>query len=81
MNGKGRLKRRFNIEAALAAVTAALVILTLINHEWIEVLTGWDPDKGNGSVEWAIVFVLVAACIALSLRARSDWRRLQALGA
>lgn len=81
MNGKGQLKRRFNIEAVLAAVTAALVILTLINHEWIEVLTGWDPDKGNGSVEWAIVLVLVAACVALSLRARSDWRKLQGMGA
>ena len=81
MNGKGQIKRRFNIEAALAAITAGLVILTLINHEWIEVLTGWDPDKGNGSVEWAIVLVLVAACIGLSLRARSDWRKLQGMGA
>ena len=81
MNGKGQLKRRFNIEAILAVVTAALVILTLINHEWIEVLTGWDPDKGNGSVEWAIVLVLVAACIALSLRARSDWRKLHGMEA
>ncbi len=81
MNGKSQLKRRFNIEAALAAVTAALVILTLINHEWIEVLTGWDPDKGNGSLEWGIVIVLLAACVALSYRARSDWQKLQAMGA
>lgn len=47
MHGKGQLQRRFNIEANLAVVTAALVVLTLINHEWIAVLTGWDPDKGT----------------------------------
>jgi hypothetical protein len=81
MNGKGQLKRRFNIEAAFAAISAALVILTLINHEWIEVLTGWDPDKGNGALEWGIVVVLVAACVAFSARARSDWQKLQTMGA
>ena len=69
MDTTGRLKRRFNIEAGLAAVTAFLLVLTLISHEWIEVLTGWDPDKGNGAVEWGIVVVLAVATVALSLRA------------
>jgi hypothetical protein len=81
MNAKGQLKRRFNIEAVLAVISAALVILTLINHEWIEVLTGWDPDKGNGVLEWGIVVVLVAAFVAVSLRARSDWHKLRTRGA
>ena len=78
MDRKSQLKRRFSIEAGLAAVTAFLLVLTLISHEWIEVLTGWDPDNGNGAVEWGIVIVLAVATVALSLRARADWRRLQA---
>lgn len=81
MNNAQGLKRRFTVETALAAIAGFLVVLTLISHEWIEVLTGWDPDKGNGSLEWGIVVVLLAACIALSVRARADWQRMHTLGA
>jgi hypothetical protein len=77
MDAKGRLKRRFNIEAGLTVITAALTILTLISKEWIELLTGWDPDNGNGAVEWGIVVVLAAVAVGLALRARSDWRALR----
>ena len=75
------VKRRAQIETALAGLTAALTLLTLVTREWIEALTGWDPDHGNGSVEWAIVAVLLVACVALSTRARADWRKVQALPA
>jgi len=64
-------RRRFYVEVALAGLTGALAILTLITREWIEALTGWDPDGGNGSLEWAIVAVLAVACAALSVTA---WR-------
>ncbi len=81
MDTQGHLKRRFKIDAGLALAFAALLILTLISHEWIEVLTGWDPDNGNGSVEWMLVGVLFLATITLSVRARSDWRQMQAAAA
>jgi hypothetical protein len=71
-------KLRARIETALAGITAALTLLTLVTREWIEALTGWDPDHGNGSLEWAIVAVLLVAALALSFRARSDWRKVQA---
>jgi hypothetical protein len=52
-----------------------------MTREWIELLTGWDPAGGSGALEWAIVAVLAVIAIALSLRARSDWRKVQTLPA
>jgi hypothetical protein len=74
-------KLRAQIETALAGITAALTLLTLVTREWIEALTGWDPDHGNGSLEWAIVAALLVACVAFSFRARADWRKVHALSA
>ena len=75
MKTSDTLKLRARIESGLAVVTAALFILTLISREWIEALTGWDPDHGNGSLEWVIVAVLLVAAVALSVRARADWSK------
>jgi hypothetical protein len=72
---------RFWIEAALALLTAGLFILTLISHEWIEVIFGVDPDGGNGSLEWAIVGILLVATIVLGWLARVEWRRAASQGA
>jgi hypothetical protein len=77
MNVTGRLRWWFNIEAGLAVVAAALAVLTLISREWIELLTGWDPDNGNGAFERAIVVVLLVAALALGLGARAERRRLR----
>lgn len=73
------VKTRARIESGLALTAAALFILTLFSREWIEALTGRDPDHGNGALEWVIVAALLAACAALTVRARSDWRKLQTL--
>jgi hypothetical protein len=81
LNDGDRLKRQAKIEAGVATLAAALLVLTLITREWIELLTGWDPDGGSGALEWLIVAILAVIALALSLRARSDWRKLQALPA
>lgn len=81
MDTKRGLTRRFSIETGLASVTGFLFVLTLITREWIEALTGWDPDHHNGSLEWVIVAVLLGVTVALSMRARADWRKLRALPA
>ncbi|HEY7032416.1 MAG TPA: hypothetical protein VH482_13840 [Thermomicrobiales bacterium] len=81
MDARRRLTKRFRIETALAVLTTALFVLTLITREWIEALTGWDPDHGNGSLEWLIVAALAVVSVALIFQARSDWRKVQALPA
>ena len=66
---------RFRIEVALAVLTAALALLTLISREWIELLFGVDPDNGSGALEWAIAIALALASVALALVARWDSKR------
>jgi|AmaraimetFIIA100_FD_contig_51_8616399_length_501_multi_5_in_0_out_0_1 hypothetical protein len=71
----GNVRRRFWVEAGVAALCGFLAVLTIFSQDWIEVLTGFDPDQHGGSVEWAIVAVLAFACAVLSLAARAEWRR------
>ena len=71
------LRVRFWVEVGLAALCALLAILTLFTRDWIEALTGFDPDNHNGSFEWMIVAALALVCILLSIAARADWRRLR----
>ena len=66
---------RFWATLTAGALSAFLLVLTLITREWIEVLFGVDPDGGDGSLEWGLVvgFALVAVtCLGW---ARVEWRR------
>ena len=46
-----RLRLQAKIESGVAILAAALFVLTLISREWIEFLTGWDPDGGSGALD------------------------------
>ena len=70
------IRIRFWVEAGLAALSGFLGILTLFTRDWIEALTGFDPDNHNGSFEWTIVATLCLVCILSSVAAHADWRRL-----
>jgi hypothetical protein len=72
------LRMRFWLEAGLASVCGALAVLTLFVRDWIEALTRFDPDYGNGSLEWALVGGLALACVASGVAARREWRRIRA---
>jgi hypothetical protein len=63
----------FRVEATLAVVTGLLGVVTLFWHDWIEV-TGWDPDQHSGSLEWAVVAVLLLVSLSLALLARRELR-------
>jgi hypothetical protein len=69
------MRKRFWIEAGLAVASGLLLLLTLVTREWIELLTGWDPDGGNGAVEWLIVVVLLVATATFGLLARAERMR------
>jgi hypothetical protein len=69
---------RVRLEIAIAVVAGALGVLTVFWQDWIEALTGWDPDQHDGAFEWVIVAVLLAVAAAVGVLARRDWRRLAA---
>jgi hypothetical protein len=68
-------KIRVGMETAIAVCAGALGILTIFWHDWIEALTGWDPDHHSGSSEWVIVAALLVVAAAVGSVARRDWRR------
>ncbi len=60
----------FGAEVILAAACAVLAVATAIHPDWIESLTGLDPDAGSGSAEWAVTLVLALVAVALAAGAR-----------
>jgi hypothetical protein len=75
MAGRKRVRTRFWIEAGLAVTAIVVLIVTIVWHDWIEIVFGVDPDEGSGALEWGISAALVAAAVVNSLAARFEWRR------
>jgi hypothetical protein len=73
------LRARARLEMAVAWCAGVLGIVTIFWHDWIEVLTGRDPDHHDGSMEWIMVLGLLAIAVTLGLVARGH-RRLPAAG-
>jgi hypothetical protein len=72
------LRLRFWFEIGLAAACGLLAVLTLFVRDWVEAVTGFDPDHGNGSFEWLLVAGLALACLLVGGVARDEWRRAKA---
>jgi len=68
------MPRRILAESTLAVVAAVLAVVTAINAEWIEWLTGLDPDGGSGALEWGIVVVFSLGAVVAGALARRDLR-------
>lgn len=75
MNTSGKL--RVACEAVLSIGCCALALLSTAWPDWIEALTGLDPDHGDGSVEWELVAAFALAALVSGLLARIHWRRLR----
>jgi hypothetical protein len=69
------MRARFWAEAGLSAIAALLAVVTTVVPDWIELLTGADPDYGSGSAEWSIVVLLALASAALAAMAGLKSRR------
>ena len=65
----------FWIEIGLAAITGLLALITPIFPDWIEFVSGWDPDQHDGSVEWMIVVGLFVVTVVMVALAAIEWRR------
>jgi hypothetical protein len=75
-----RVTKRFKIETALAVISLLLGGLTLLWRDWIEFAFRVDPDRHSGSVEWFVVGALGFVCLAATLLAGADWKRLHGAG-
>jgi apolipoprotein N-acyltransferase len=75
---RGRLRIYFYLEAMAALIGVALLALTLIWRNWIEIAFGVDPDGNSGLAELAVFAVCVAIALACSLGAGWEWRRAKA---
>jgi hypothetical protein len=69
------LRLRFWIEIGLASITGLLALITPIFPDWIELVSGWDPDQRDGSVERLIVVGLFLFTVAVFTLAAAEWRR------
>jgi hypothetical protein len=72
-------KIRLQLEMAVALGAGLLGVITIFWHDWIEALTGRDPDHQDGSVEWLVVAGLLIVAIVMGIVARRHWRALAAL--
>jgi uncharacterized membrane protein len=65
----------FWIEIGLAALTGLLALVTPVFPDWIEFVSGWDPDQHDGSVERMIVVGLFVVTVVMVALAAIEWRR------
>jgi hypothetical protein len=76
---RNALRGRFWFETGMAIVTGILLVITLVQGNWIETIFGIDPDSGNGALEWLIVGALLVLTIVLFILASYEWRRARAV--
>jgi hypothetical protein len=65
---------RFSLETGLSSLCAVLFVVTLFRQDWIEEVSGFDPDQHDGVIEWAIVLTLLAVSVTTGVLARVEWR-------
>lgn len=70
-----QVRRRFWIEAGMAAASAFLLVLTILWSDWIEFVFRFDPDHNNGSFERLIVTASITSTIIFICVANRELRK------
>jgi hypothetical protein len=70
-----RLSKRPWLRTILACVSGIVTLATIVWPDWIETITGTEPDGGDGSLEWGLVVVLLLVTAMLTGFAGYEWRR------
>ena len=72
------LRIRYRVECVLAVVSGAALLLTLVLPNWLEHVTGVEPDGGSGGTEWGIAAGLAVGTALVLMLARRHRRALRA---
>jgi hypothetical protein len=70
-----KVRARFWLEIILGSLSGLLGLLTIFWRDWIEGVTGFDPDHHSGSIELLLVVSLLLVAVCSSVLARAEWRR------
>jgi hypothetical protein len=63
------------IAAVTSCALGAGVLWTLLVPDWIEQITGLDPDQGTGEFEWMLIVVMGFIAVVVLFMGRFAWRR------
>jgi hypothetical protein len=77
ISSKRKLQRRLRVKTVIGVVTGVLCVVTPIWPDWIEGMSGWDPDQHDGSLEWMIVTTLLIVTVTMLAMAAREWRRMK----
>ena len=73
-------KVRALLVTALLLISVVSLMLTAAEPDWIEKLTGAEPDAASGSVEVLITLALVSLTVVSGLSTIVAWRKVAAHG-
>jgi len=76
-SSRRKLQRRLWLKTFIGAGTGVLSVVTPIWPDWIEAISGWDPDQHDGSAEWMIVTALLLVTVTMLAMVARDWQQLK----
>ena len=67
----------FWVPAVASVVALVVVVVSLIDPQWIETLFDASPDEGSGESEWGITAIVVGFALLCLVVTGWRWRRIQ----
>jgi hypothetical protein len=56
-------------------MSATFLAVTILCHNWMEMLVGLAPDAGDGSAEWGLTLSFAAVSVLMFGFAGRTWRK------